>query len=203
MNIRQAKAEDASFLSWAILTGSRGEGDIGLFDKFFDGMSEKDILKKLESLVQSSEMTMCHYKNFLVAEEGNKIIGALCGYEPRKYNYEGLFTQLAVLGVEDGKDKMQSYRLCDKDLDKNTWMIDFVAMKAGFSLDILKVLIQKNLLTARLKGYRRTQTKVFLSDLTRKMAFEKVGYSTSEENKHDQFELDYNHAGLCILGFDL
>ena len=69
IKIKQAKAEDSSFLAQMILQSSRAGKKDGLFDLLFETNDNVTILEKLESLTKTDAKSHCHFSNFLIAHQ--------------------------------------------------------------------------------------------------------------------------------------
>ncbi|MDF1881967.1 GNAT family N-acetyltransferase [Sulfurimonas sp. MAG313] len=196
MNIRTAKVEDAEFISWAILESSRAGKKHGLFDLIF--APSKNINKSLENLVSNDVKTICHYSNFLIAEVDGKQAGALCGYDGYKLSWESMSEALSSMGCEgDYKERISAYLMCEPELGKNTIFLNFMITKESFrGLGVLKALVKKVLLTARLKGFRKAQTDIEIGSIETQMAYEKMGFRKKEEKKSDYYLEEFGRAGI-------
>lgn len=196
MNIRAAKVEDAEFISWAILESSRAGKKHGLFDLIFS--PSKDIIKSLAKLVSHETKTICHYSNFLIAEVDGKQAGALCGYDGYKISWENMSTALESMGCQgDYKDRISAFLMCEPVVEKNTIVLNFMITKEEFrGLGVVKALVKKVLLTARLKGFRKAQTDIEIGSIETQLAYEKMGFTKKEEKKSDYYLEEFGRAGI-------
>ena len=203
--IRKANENDAAFIAWAILESSRAGKKIGFFDLIFQSGDDKALLKQLEKLTVTKTKSYCHYSNFLVAEAGGTPIAVLCGYEPRIATDTIFSKALAELGVEEGyEERIAAYLLCRPEIDRQTWVLDFIEVKPGHdSFELMKALIQKSLLTARLKGYRKAQTMVEIGSVETKMVYDKLGFSFIDEKRSDYYKEVFGRAGIMRLQMSL
>jgi len=203
MNIRTAKIEDASFIAWAILESSRGGKEKGLFDMIFSPSG--DIMKSLEKLVVSDIKTICHYSNFLIAEVDGKDAGTLCGYDGFRVSWEKMSEALEQLGCQgEYKERISSYFLCEPAVEKNTIVLDFMITKDNFrGLGVVKALVKKVLLTARLKGFRKAQTDIEIGSIETQLAYEKMGFSFKEEKKSDYYLQEFGRPGISSYVMEL
>ncbi|PHR57076.1 MAG: acyl-CoA acyltransferase [Arcobacter sp.] len=196
MNIRTAKVEDAKFISWAILESSRAGKKHGLFDLIF--APSKDIVKSLMKLVSHETKTICHYSNFLIAEIDGKPAGALCGYDGYKISWENMSEALESMGCQgDYKERISSFLMCEPIVEKNTIMLNFMITKEEFrGLGVIKALVKKVLLTARLKGFRKAQTDIEIGSIGTQLAYEKMGFTKKEEKKSDYYAQEFGREGI-------
>ena len=184
MNIRTAKVEDAEFIAWAILESSRGGKEKGLFDMIFSPSSD---IK-----------TICHYSNFLIAEVDGQDAGALCGYDGYRISWEQMSEALSSMGCQgDYKERISAYFLCEPSVEKNTFSLNFMITKDEFrGLGVVKALVKKVLLNARLKGFRKAQTGIEIGSVETQLAYEKMGFSFKEEKKSDYYLQEFGRAGI-------
>jgi len=196
MNIRTAKVEDAKFIAWAILESSRAGKKHGLFDLIFAPSS--DISMSLEKLITHEIKTICHYSNFLIAEIDGVQAGALCGYDGYKVSWENMSEALESMGCQgDYKERISAFLMCEPSVDKNTIVLNFMITKEEFrGLGVLKALVKKVLLTARLKGFRKAQTDIEIGSIETQLAYEKMGFSKKEEKKSDYYLEEFGRAGI-------
>lgn len=200
INIRKAALEDAPFLAQMMLQGSRAGKGSGLFDAIFKTHDEAVILKKLEQLTQTEAKNHCRYDNFLIAEMDGESVGTLCSYEPRIATHEVFEQALQEIGCDDAKEGLKVLYECDFGLNNRTLMFDFMEEKKGFiDVGVLKALMQKSLLTARLKGYRIAQTIVEIGSKDKILFFKKLGFSVVEEKECESYKEQFGRSGLVLL----
>jgi len=203
MNIRTAKKEDASFIAWAILESSRAGKDKGVFDMIFSPSS--DIVKSLETLIINDIKTICHYSNFLLAEIDGKEVGALCGYDGFRVSWDKMSAALETMGCQgDYKDRISAYFLCEPSVEKNTLVLDFMITQDDYrGLGVVKALVKKVLLNARLKGFRKAQTNIEIGSIEAQLAYEKMGFSFKEEKKSDYYLKEFGRLGISSYQMEL
>jgi len=202
IKIRKALSSDASFLAQMILKSSRAGKKIGMFDLIF--ATNEDILKNLEKLTNTTAKNSCHFSNFLIAEVDGKSVGTLCSYEPRIATRDVFLEALSEIGV-DAKDSEFTKILdaCDFKLNTRTFVFDVMEELDGFlDVGILKELMQKSLLTARLKGYRIAQTIVEIGSLDTLMDYKKLGFKEIETKECDLYREKFGRAGLVLLAYE-
>ncbi len=202
INIRSAKENDSSFLAEMMLQSSRADKKLGFFDYLFSTDDDKKILSYLEKLTKTKAKSYCHYKNFLVAEADGKNIGTLCSYEPRISTKEKFIEALKEIGCNDDViiSRLDRFVECDFDINKRTLMFDFLEEVEGYvDVGILKALMQKALLNARLKGYRVAQTLVEIGSLETLLFYEQLGFKEKEEKECEFYKEQFGRRGLKLL----
>jgi len=196
MNIRKAKAEDAEFIAWAILESTRAGKKRGVFDLLFS--PTEDVTKAVQALVVHEIKTSCHYSNFLIAEVDGELAGVLCGYDGYKISWNMMSQALEAMGCQgDYKERISGYLMCEPAVEKNTLVLDFMITKEKFrGLGVVKELVKKVLLNARLKGFRRAQTGIEIGSIETQLAYEKMGFTFKEEKKSDFYLAELGRAGI-------
>jgi len=201
IKIRSAKESDAPFLAKMILQSSRAGKKAGMFDIAFDMKDDKKTIKKLEQLTKTEAKNYCHYKNFLVAEMDGKTVGTLCNYEPRIATKEQFLLALEEVGCTDkAAERLEVFYSCQFDINNRTLMFDFMEEAEGFiDVGILKALMQKSLLTARLKGYRIAQTVIEIGSLESELFYKKLNFHVVEQKECELYQEAFGRLGLMLL----
>jgi len=203
IKIRKATVGDTPFLAQMILQSSRAAKKEGIFDLIFVDCDEKGVLKKLEALTQTNAKSHCHFSNFLIAEVDGKSVGSLCSYEPRIATKQTFVDALAEIGYDDVQDSLEPIYECDFELNKRTLMFDFMEELEGFiDVGVLKALMQKSLLTARLKGYRIAQSIVEIGSLETIMYYKKLGFKEIRSKECELYKEKFGRAGLTLLAIE-
>jgi len=204
IKIRKATVNDLQFLAQMMLQSSRAGKKLGLFDLIFNTTDDKEILKNLEALSQTSAKNHCHYNNFLIAELDGKSVGTLCSYEPRIATKQAFIDALKEIGCkEDVSTTLEVMYDCDFGLNNRTLMFDFMEELEGFiDVGILKTLMTKSLLTARLKGYRIAQTIVEIGSLESLLFYKKLGFKETKELKCELYKEKFGRNGLVLLAIE-
>jgi len=203
IKIKQAKAEDSAFLAQMILQSSRAGKKDGLFDLLFATNDNKIILQRLEELTQTTAKSRCHFSNFLIAELDGKSIGTLCSYEPRISNRESFIKALTEIGFTDESEALEVMYICDFHLNNRTLVFDFVEELEGFrDVGVLKALMQKSLLTARLKGYRIAQTMIEIGSLESELFYKKMGFTKIEEKECALYKEKFGRIGMSLMSIE-
>jgi len=205
IQIRKATQEDAPFLAQMILQSSRAEKKICIYDLIFNTNDDKKILKGLEKLTTTTAKNSCHFSNFLVAEMDNKLVGSLCTYEPRIANRQSFCDALKEVGVEDAinSEYIEILNACDFGVNTRTLVFDFMEEVEGFiDVGVMKALMVKSLLTARLKGYRIAQTIVEIGSLEALLYYKKLGFHEVDSRECELYREKFGRAGLALLAYE-
>jgi hypothetical protein len=204
IKIRKATSEDASFLAKMMLESSRAGKKSGLFDLVFRSSTDEELLESISKLSQTATKNQCHYNNFLIAELDNKAVGTLCSYEPRIATKESFVQALKEIGCDDGvSDRLEVVFGCDFNLNNRTLMFDYMEELEGFiDVGVLKELMRKSLLTARLKGYRIAQTIVEIGSLDTLLFYKKLGFKEVEERECEAYREEFGRNGLVLLAIE-
>ena len=201
INIRKATVEDSPFLAQMILQSSRAGKKDGIFDLIFGTNDDAVILPKIEALTKTTAKAHCNFNNFLIAEMDGKSVGTLCSYEPRIATKQAFVDALAEVGCgENCTEALDVMTCCDFGLNNRTLMFDFMEELEGFiDVGVLKTLMTKSLLTARLKGYRIGQALVEIGSLETILFYKKLGFKQVEEKECDLYKEKFGRAGQILL----
>jgi len=203
IKIRKAKESDSPFLAQMMLQSSRAGKKVGMFDLIFDTTDDKKILDSLAALSKTTAKNHCHYSNFLVAELDGKSVGTLCSYEPRIATKQAFIDALKEVGCEHVEDTLEFLYSCDFSLNNRTLMFDFMEELEGFiDVGVLRDLMTKSLLTARLKGYRIAQTLVEIGSLESLLFYKKLGFKQVGEQECELYKEKFGRAGLVLLAIE-
>lgn len=200
ITIKQATLEDAPFLAKMMLQASRAGKKHGLFDLLFGTNDKQEVLAALEKLVQTDARSHCHYRNFLIASVDGNPVGTLCSYEPRIATREAFVSALSEIGYEDIGEGLEILEDCDFEPNKRTLMFDFMEELEGFiDVGVLKALMQKSLLSARLKGYTIAQTIIEIGSLENELFYKKLGFKVVAQKECDLYKEKFGRSGLMLL----
>ena len=205
VKIRKATEKDAPFLAKSMLDSSRSGKKKGLFDVVFNTSETKTVVERLVKLATTQTKNYCHFSNFLIATVDGVDAGSLCGYEPRIATYEIFTKAMAELDCDGSyEDRLASYRQVEPQFDKKTFLLDFMAVKDEYhEFSVLKELVQKSLLTARLKGYRMVQTMVEIGSVEAILVYKKLGFNEIDERRSALYEAEYGRPGIVRLQIHL
>ncbi len=204
INIRKATSDDAPFLAQMILQSTRADKKIGIYDLIFKTKNDKDALNYLEKLTNTNAKSSCHYSNFLIAEIDGKSVGSLCSYEPRIATREVFLQALSEIGI-DGEESeyLGLMDICSFAINTRTLIFDYMEELEGFmDVGILKALMHKSLLTARLKGYRIAQTIVEIGSLETLLYYKKLGFKEVKQKECEPYKEIFGRAGLILLSIE-
>ena len=204
IEIRKATENDSPFLAKMMLQSSRAGKKDGIFDLIFNTNDDSKILPKLEALTKTTAKAHCNFNNFLIAELDGKSVGTLCSYEPRIATKEAFIDALAEVGCgENCSEALDVMTCCDFALNKRTLMFDFMEELEGFiDVGVLKTLMTKSLLTARLKGYRIAQALVEIGSLETILFYKKLGFKQVEEKECELYKEKFGRAGQVLLAIE-
>ncbi|OQX60399.1 MAG: hypothetical protein B5M52_00295 [Helicobacteraceae bacterium 4484_230] len=205
IKIRQATQNDSETIAKAVLESSRADKNVGIFDFIFQAGDDAGLIEFLQKLATTGTKSYVHYSNFIIAEVNGEIAGVLCGYEPRIATHEVFGKALNEVGIGgEYRERISGYLIVEPEIDKQTWVLDFMAVKDEYhEFDVLKELIRKSLLTARLKGYRKAQTVVEIGSVEAQMVYEKLGFHLIDEKKSDYYKEQFGRAGIMRLQMEL
>ena len=204
INIRKATSEDAPFLAQMILQSTRADKKIGIYDLIFKVNNDKEVLNYLEKLTYTKAKSSCHYSNFLIAEIDGKSVGSLCSYEPRISTQEVFMEALSEIGI-DGEESeyFGLMNICGFVLNTRTLIFDYMEELEGFmDVGILKALMHKSLLSARLKGYRIAQTIVEIGSLETLLYYKKLGFKEVKRKEREPYKEIFGRPGLVLLSIE-
>ena len=204
INIRRATSADASFLAQMVLQSTRADKKIGIFDLIFNTTDDKEILNYLEKLTNTTAKYSCHFSNFLIAEIEGRSVGSLCSYEPRLVTREVFLAALDEIGVNgEESEYLGLMDVCGFALNNRTLIFDYMEELEGFmDVGILKALMQKSLLNARLKGYRIAQTIVEIGSLETLLYYKKLGFKEIKQKECEPYKEIFGRAGLVLLSIE-
>lgn len=205
IKIRKATEKDTTLLAHAMLESSRAGKKKGFFDLLFGTEDRETLLKELKRLSTTQTKSYCHFSNFLIATVDGVDAGSLCGYEPRIATHEIFEKAMAELGYDNSYEaRLSAYRLVEPQFDKKTFLLDFMYVEDAFhEFSVLKELVQKSLLTARLKGYRMVQTMVEMGSVEAILVYKKLGFEEIDERKSEFYEAEFGVAGIVRLQIHL
>lgn len=201
IEISKASKQDAKFLAQMILQSSRAEKKFGIYDLVFGAKNDAELLSYLEKLVVTESKNHCHYSNFLIANMNGKQVGTLCSYEPRISNHEAFVKSLEEMGYDGDISEYESIlEACDFEQNNRTLIFDFMEELEGFvDVGVLKALMQKSLLTARLKGYRIAHTIVEIGSLETILLYKKMGFRELKQKECEIYKEKFGRLGLAVL----
>ena len=202
-SVRPARAEDADFLAWAILTAGRAHLGLGWYDISLGG-TEAGRLGILRRLVQG-ERSWWRYDRWLVAEVDGAPAGALAAFG------SGLFetseTAMArVLGglgwtpaqIADVWRRGAYVFTCTVNPPPGElWTIENVAVRPehrgqGIAGQLLAAALERG----RAEGFDEAQISFVIGNLPAEQAYAKAGFRPADERCHPAFEAACGAPGL-------
>lgn len=204
INVRKATSADTSFLAQMILKSTRAAKKIGLFDFIFNASSDEEVLTLLQKLTNTNAKSSVHYSNFLIAEMDGNCVGTLCSYEPRIATKDVFLKALLEIGVDASDNEcLGVLNVCGFEPNNKILIFDYMQEVDGFmDVGVLKALMQKSLLNARLKGYRLAQTVVEMGSLETLMYYKKLGFREVEQKECEAYKELFGRAGLTLLSIE-
>ena len=204
ITIRKATENDSSFLAQMILQSSRADKIECIFNEIFLTHDTQVLLENIAKLTKTNAKNQAHYSNFLVAESDGQLVGSLCSYEPRISTKELFIEALIEVGCDEAvSERLEVLYDCDFELNNRTLMFDYMEELEGFAdVGVLKALMQKSLLTARLKGYRIAQTIVEIGSLETLLYHKKLGFVKVKEKECELYKEKFGRAGLLLLAIE-
>ena len=200
IKIEKASQKDAHFIAKSIVISSRAEKDIGIYDLIFEPNSDDELVAKLQELVTTETKSCAHISNFLIAYDNGERAGCISGCEPRVATSEKFTKALSEVGIDESyKERIAAYTLCLPELGKQRWMLDYINVEDAFhELSIIKELIQKSLLNARLKGYRKASTLIEIGCAEVELIYKKLGFSFETEKRSDMYLEVFSRQGIML-----
>ena len=201
ITIRKALESDGLFIAEALLKSSRSDKKVGVFDYIFNTNDDKKLVEFLQKLTLTTAKSYCHFSNFMIAIVGGKSVGTICGYEPRIATHDVFARALEEIGIDESyHERIAGYLLCEPEIDNKTWVCDFMVVDPEYkSFEVLKELVGKSLLTARLKGYRKVETMIEIGSAETELIYKKLGFTVIDEKRSDYYEEQFGRAGLMRL----
>ena len=204
INIRKATSDDSQFLAQMILQSTRADKKIGIYDLIFKTKDDKEVLAYLEKLTDTVAKSSCHFSNFLIAEIDGKSVGSLCTYEPRIATREVFLEALSEIGVDvEDSEFLGLMDICGFIPNNRTLVFDYMEELEGFmDVGVLKALMHKSLLNARLKGYRIAQTIVEIGSLETLLFYKKLGFKEISQRECEPYKEIFGRPGLVLLSIE-
>ena len=213
ISIRDATADDADFLAWAILTAAQGHlNKPSVWERVFSG-SEEDRKNLLAKLVVAEPRCIAHYEGFVIAEHNGSPIAAACGYIPADRSPEAFTTALLTVVEEAGWnhqqqiDLLEGFNVFSRCLPmgyEREWVLEYIATQAefrgtGVTAELLKDLLE----CGREEGIEKAKVAYFMGNEAAKKSYRKLGFSEVYERVDSEFEEQYGVPGVVHMSLDL
>lgn len=201
ITVRKASEADIDIVAQALLEGSRAGKKIGVFDLVFNTSDNVELTGHLKRLALTATKSYCHISNFFIAVASGASVGAICGYEPRIATHEIFSKALEEIGFDETyHERIAAYLLCEGEVDNTTWVLDFMMVRPEYkTIDVLKELVGKSMLAARLKGYRKVQTSVEIGSVETEMIYKKLGFGVIDEKRSEYYKEQFGRPGIMRL----
>lgn len=206
--IRQANADDADFLAWAILMAGRAHVQKGIWEVIL-GAPEEQCLHFLKKLSITGPPHLFHHSCYLLAEMNGCPVACLGGYDPATSGHDALSQALATvnqpLGGSASKVPVIAKRPrildCIPEAVDGAWVVDSVASVRDFRRQgIVGKMLEEILQRGRARGFRYAQVNVYIGNTAAQRLYEKHGFSTAGEIRDPYFESQIGSPGMaCML----
>ena len=203
--VRKATVNDADFIVSSMIESSRSSSKRGFFDLLFGEIGDEELQTLVKSLVVHEKKLYTHFSNFVIAQSKGESVGILCGYESKLFSPELLLEVLQSMECSENYESVISiYHSCIGDMGRNRWMLDFLVVHDGLDeFEISNALLNKSLLSARLKGYREARAVVEIESTEIKMMYKNLGFSRKSETRNEFYEEMFHSLGLAVLELHL
>lgn len=212
IDIRSARADDAPFLAWVMLTAARSHLQYGIWDHYVGG-TEQDCLSFLSLIATTQKPHLFHYSTFIVAENDGQQMGALSGYDPKVLGMKAFMQTLPEVfqklewSADDQKAAVERYlpwMTCVPDDAEGAWIVESVAARPEHRRKgVVNRLLDEVLNRGRESGYKRAQIGVLINNTPARGAYEKSGFKFDSEKRDPSFEAIFATPGITKLLRDL
>ena len=212
IDIRPARADDAPFLAWVMLTASRSHLKYGVWEHYVGG-TEQDCLSFLNLIATTQKPHLFHSSTFIVAEMNGQKVGALSGYDPKVLGMKGFVQALPEVfqkldwAMDEQRAAVERYRpwmTCIPDDAEGAWIVESVAaLPECRRQGVVSRLLDEVLNRGRRGGYKRAQIGVLINNTPARLAYEKSGFKFDSEKRNPSFEATFGTPGIVRLLLDL
>lgn len=194
--LRHATPKDAGFLSWAILTASRGHLSKGWFDIALN-QPEDGCLQFLRQLTTATAPSRWHYSRFLLVESAGYPTAALCAFRAAD-TY--LVSPLAIaeaaqsvrLSVTEQAQiwKRGAYLFsCSTRSADDTWVLESIATlpnhrQRGYT----SMLLARAIEDGRARGLKEAEVSVVIGNVAAERTYLAAGFRCVNDSLHSDFE---------------
>lgn len=211
VEIRSARADDAAFLAWLILTAGRAHVKRGIWEVILNEPEDK-CLAFLKLLSVTRTPHLFHHSCYLVAEVEEGPVSGLGGYDPDTQGYPRLLEALPEVYGKLGK--LPSKEIASGEPPRITasippsvpsaWVIDSIATIPAFRRrGIIDRLLDNILDIGRRKGYGQAQISIYIGNTPAQRAYEKHGFRLLDEWPDSYFQKEIGSPGMARLICDL
>jgi ribosomal protein S18 acetylase RimI-like enzyme len=207
MVLREAVAEHAPFIGWAILAATRSQMPRGWFDITL-ALDEPGCLAFTTGLARAETRSWWHYSNFAIAESGGAPAAALCafragdGYPRSETAMNEVARQVGWGETEIGAMWTRSAYIftCSVDAAEDAWAIDNVAtMPECRGHGLAAALIDRALDAGRARGFSESQISMLIGNIAARRVYERAGFRVVDERRSVPFERASGVPGFWVL----
>jgi GNAT superfamily N-acetyltransferase len=194
--LRDARPGDAGFLSWAILTASRGHLSKGWFDIALD-QPEDNCLQFLRQLTTATAHSRWHYSRFLIVESAGCPAAALCAFRAADAY---LASPLAIADAAQsvGLSPAEQARIwkrgaylftCSTRSADDNWVLESIATlpdhrQRGYT----SMLLARAIEDGRARGLKEAEVTVVIGNLAAERMYVAAGFRCVSESLHADFK---------------
>ncbi|GAK58562.1 hypothetical protein U27_05536 [Candidatus Vecturithrix granuli] len=211
LKIRNARATDAPFLAWLILTAGRAHVKRGIWEVILN-LPENDCLSFLELLTVTGAPHLFHHSCYIIAEVQEGPVSGLGGYNPDTQGYPKLIEALPEVYGKLGRFPIREMAAGEPPRITasippsvpGAWVIDSVATIPAYRRrGIVDRLLDNILNIGRRKGYRQAQISIYMGNTPAQRAYEKHGFRLLDEWPDPYFQTEIGSPGMARLICDL
>ena len=208
---RAARADDADFLAWLILTAGRAHVKKGIWEVIL-GMPEEQCLYFLKLLSVTKIHHLFHHACYLLADVNGSPVAGLGGYDPVNSGNSALWKALPEVFQEVGGASPNATmngsppRIlnCIPESVKGSWVVDSVAAVHEFRRKgVVSKLLKEILLKGRQQGFKRAQINIYIGNVAAQRLYEKHGFKILDEIRDPYFEAQIGSPGMSRMILDL
>jgi translation initiation factor 4G len=202
--IRPARAGDADFLAWAILTAARSHLSKGWFDFVLD-RPEKDCLAFLRQLTLTPTPSWWHHSRFSIAVSEGEAVGALCTFragDAYPLSQQALVEAAGALAIPPAEQDAMWQRggylfSCVLDGDDEAWTIENVAtLPSARGGGVAGALLAHAVDLGRAAKRSRALITFLIGNDPAERAYAKAGFTLESEKRSAAFEAVAGAPGL-------
>ena len=212
IHIRDARADDARFVAWVMLTAARSHGTRSFWDLGIPGPEEFRI-DHIAALCVAEPASFGHFGGFLIAEADGEPVAGLSGYNPREKTLRdftmGLASTLTAKGWTEDHQAMFLERIspamtCNPETPNDHWIVEWVAAKPeirgkGVTARLLDAVLERG----RARGFETAQLGVIIGNKPAFAAYGRAGFKTVDKKRHPDFEAALGVPGIARMVCDL
>lgn len=207
IQIRQARQEDAEFLSRTILLAGRAHVQKGIWDVILGGTDEEN-RAFLGVITVTGPPHLFHYSFYHIAEMDGNRAAALGGYDPRTAGYPVLREAMPEAlrksgrgGLDPGApERMGRVLPCLPESLAGAWVIDSVATLPEYrGLGLAGRLLASVLDQGRELGFTLAQLSIYIGNTPAQRLYEKHGFRIIDENRCPDFEREIGSPGMARM----